>query len=92
MPALTDRSGTITTGGTDQLISAATPTRQGYQFQNNSTGDLWINDMGGTASASQPNLKIIAGGYYESPKASPCPYGIRVWGATTAQPYTCREW
>lgn len=92
---LANISGTITTGGTAQTLAAANPTRHGCVIQNLSSGDLWINDMGGTAVASQPSIKVAAGAQYI------CGSGGGRWapgsamsiiGATTAQAYAGREW
>jgi hypothetical protein len=71
---------------------AANANRIGYWIQNNSAGDLWINEIGGTAAASQPSIKIVSGALYESPVTG-CPVGaISIYGATTSQAFTAREW
>ena len=54
MPALQSVSGTITTGGAAQTVMTANSYRCGFTIQNNSSGDLWVNELGGTAAASQP--------------------------------------
>jgi len=90
--ALTSISGTITTGGAAQTISAANVYRNGFWVQNNSSGDLWVNELGSAAAASQPAIKIAAGQLYESQKGEPCPYAISIFGATTGQAFTAREW
>jgi len=88
--ALTDRSGTITSGGSAQTIAAANASRKYLLFQNNSDIDMWIN-FGVTAVANQPSIKIVAGGYYENP-AHFCPSGlVSVIGATTGKTFTCKE-
>ena len=90
--ALTDRSGTITTGGTAQQLMPANDARVGFWVQNLSSGDLWINELGGTAAASQPSIKIPSGSLYESQRGEPCPYAISIFGATTGQAFTARGW
>ncbi len=90
--AIVSISGTITTGGVAQQLAPGNSARNGYWVQNNSAGDLWVNELGGTASASQPSIKIAAGQIYESQVRSPCPYAISIFGATTAQAFTAREW
>ncbi len=90
--ALTDRSGTITTGGAAQTLAAFNEARKGFMIQNLSAGDLWINELGGTAAASQPSIKITSGQVYETMDGQPCPYAISIFGATTAQAFTAREW
>jgi len=91
MSGIINRSGTITAGTTAQTLMAADTTRNGFLFQNNSSGDLWIYPLG-TATASQPSLKIASGGYYESPSKNIAVYAISVYGATTSQAFTCWEW
>jgi len=86
-------SGTITLGGTAQSLAAANPTRRGCVVQNLSTGDLWINDQG-TAAASQPSIKVPAGGQYVCGSGGGFAPGqaLSIFGATTAQAYSGREW
>jgi len=86
-------SGTITAGGTAQQLSGAFPGRKGCVVQNQSTGDLWINDQG-TAAATQPSIKVPAGaqficgsGYGAAPGAA-----LSIFGATTGQAFAGREW
>ncbi len=88
--ALTDRSGAITSGGTAQQVAAANASRRYFLFQNNSDTDCWIN-FGVTAVASQPSIKIVAGGSYENPPHF-CPTGlISVIGGTTGKTFTAEE-
>lgn len=87
----TDRSGTITAGGADQQLMPARLGRRGYWVQNNSSGDLWVNALG-TAAASQPSMKIGAGALYETPAHMVPPGEVRIFGATTGQTFTAREW
>ncbi|AMM22999.1 hypothetical protein [Variovorax sp. PAMC 28711] len=87
----TDKSGTITAGGTAQTPFAINAARRGFLIQNNSAGDLWFNTLA-TAVQSQPSIKLPAGGYYESPYGG-CPTtAISIIGATTAQAFSAREW
>lgn len=85
----TNRSGTITAGGTAQVLMAANTAREGFWLQNLSTADLWLSDLG-TAAATQPSLQIAAGAYYEAPAVTAGAYSI--YGATTGQAFACREW
>lgn len=86
-----DKSGTITLGGTQQTLMAANTDRKGYLVQNVSAGDLWINDQG-NAAATQPSLKLIPGAYYETPLTGAPRTAISIFGATTGQAFTAREW
>ncbi|MNK27666.1 hypothetical protein D3C87_460280 [compost metagenome] len=90
---LTDRSGTITTGGTSQTLMAANPARRGWRIQNISTGDLWFNDLGGAAAVATPgSFKIAPGGYFETSFGGISTTAIRIVGATTGQGFSASEW
>lgn len=89
---LTSRSGTIATGGTAQTLMAANPARKGWFVQNVSTGDLWVNRFGGTASAGQPSILIKAGRLYETPAGGSGGNALSIFGATAGQAFTCGEW
>ena len=87
--ALTDRSGTITSGGGAQNLAASNASRKGYWIQNNSTADLWLSTEA-AAIAGQPSLRIRAGALYEPPVISQG--GISIIGAVTGQAFSAREW
>lgn len=89
--ALTDISGTITSGGTAQTIAAANAVRNGFSIQNTSAGDLWFNTLA-TAVAASPSIRIPAGGLYESPVNQRPTGAISLIGATTGQTFSAREW
>lgn len=88
--ALTDRSGAITTGGTAQQVAASNATRKYFFFQNNSDTDMWIN-FGVTAVATQPSIKIAAGGNYENPSHFCQNALVSVICATTGKTFTSKE-
>ncbi len=90
--ATSNISGSITAGGVAQTMAPANANRNGYRFQNNSAGDLWINDVGGTASAAPPSFKVSANGYFETPARERPTQAISVFGATTAQAWSAREY
>lgn len=85
-----DKSGTITSGGVAQTIAAANASRHGFLIQNNSTGDLWLNTI--TAVASQPSIWLPAGSYFEFPPNGVPLTLISLYGATTGQAFTAKEW
>ena len=87
----TDRSGTVTAGGTAQVLAAANGNRTGFWVQNNSAGDLWISSVG-DAAAAPPSLRITAGSLYESPMHGAPVAAISVFGAATGQAFSAREW
>jgi len=85
-----DRSGTITTGGTAQVVLPAFPGRHGCMIQNQSLGSLWVSETA-TAVAGPPSILIPVNQQFlcMSP-ASGQAYSII--GATTAQAFAAREW
>lgn len=87
-----DRSGSITTGGAAQSLMASNVQRRGLLIQNSSSGDLWINEIGGTAVAASPSIKILPGESYERLAGAVPITAISIIGATTGQTFTAREW
>lgn len=55
---LTDRSGSITAGGTSQEVAATNENRSYLLIQNVSSGDIWV-DFDTPAVADQPSIKLI---------------------------------
>jgi anti-sigma factor ChrR (cupin superfamily) len=61
-------------------------------FQNNSTGDIWLSTVG-TAAATQPSLWLPPGAYVEYLTTQMTPNAaVSIFGATTGQSFTAREW
>jgi hypothetical protein len=89
--AITNRSGTIATGGASQTLMAANSQRRGYWVQNVSAGALYINALG-TAAATQPSVLIPPNGLYECAEGSTPASEIQIFGATTGQAFSAREW
>lgn len=85
----TNRSGTITAGGTAQVLAVANLNRKGLWIQNVSDTDMWISELG-TAAANQPSIKIPAGAMYEFPVAVAT--DISIFCATTGKAFSAREW
>jgi hypothetical protein len=69
----------------------ANPARHGYVIQNTSVADLWVSDLGVASAATQPAMRIPAGGFYTN-TASPSSLAITIFGATTGQAFHAREW
>jgi hypothetical protein len=91
--ARTDKSGTITAGGTAQNAFATGNATHGFYFQNISTVAMYIRDDGTAASAGSGSILVPAnGGYYESPPLSTPTSALSVFCATTASAYTCKVW
>jgi hypothetical protein len=91
--SLTDRSGTIATGGTSQLVApdnSSVGERTYLLFQNVSDTDMWINS-GGVATAGAGSIKIVAGSGFTW-DAGFVPTGIlHVLCATGGKAFTCKE-
>lgn len=88
LPAGTDRSSSITLGGTAQALAAANTARRGLTGQNISTGDLWINEIGGTAAADTAGSYKVAAGATFTVQTN---RAISIVGATTGQKFTATE-
>lgn len=88
LPAGTDRSGSVTTGGTAQQLAPANTSRVQLTGQNISTGDLWINEIGGTAAIDTAGSYRISAG---SAFAIATNRAISVIGATTGQKWSATE-
>jgi hypothetical protein len=87
--SIADRSGTVTTGATAQQVAGANSFRRGFFLQNTSVGDLWVSEVG-IATAASPSFRIPAGEAFSFP-ATPSA-AVSVYGATTGQAFTAREW
>lgn len=87
---LTDRSGTIASGGTAQTLAAANANRTYLLIQNNGTADLWIN-FTTTAVQNQPSLKLPVGATYVSDPQFISTEAVSIIGPTTAQTFTAKE-
>jgi hypothetical protein len=89
LPAGTDRSGSITSGGVAQQLAAVNTTRISLVGQNiDPTEDMWINEIGGTAAAN------TAGSWLVPAKASfsiDTNRAVSVVAATTGHKWTAEE-
>ena len=88
--ALIDHSGTITLGGTSQLLAAANVNRRYLFMQNNSTADLWIN-FGVAAVISQPSIRLFAGDNFVMESMFISTQTVNIIGATTGQAFSTKE-
>lgn len=84
----TNRSGTITLGGTSQTLAAADSTRRHLTIQNLSTGDLWINELGGAAAIDTVGSNRLPPG---ASATITSPLALAIIGATTGQKFTAAE-
>lgn len=89
---LTNRSGTITTGGTAQVAIAANTSRN-YLFIRNpsdATEALWFS-LVGTAAAASPSVRLDAGDSFEYAGSFIPTNAVSVFAATTGHAYTIWE-
>ena len=88
---LTDRSGTITAGGTAQQLAAANTNRRYLLIQNeHATETLWFN-FTTTATAAEPSFQIPAGGSFVMEAGYISTEAVSVIAATTGHPWTAKE-
>ena len=91
-------SGSITSGGVAQTLSAARAgiPRKGWSIQNTSAGNLYVNDIGSSASTSDGLSYVIVPGAMLAinPQSteSVSQSSISIIGATTGQTFVAREW
>lgn len=82
-------SGTVTTGGTAQVLAAANSLRGGITVQNTSAGDLRVNPWGTASSTAGFRVSV---GQLLVLDAPHCGVGaISIWGATTGQTFVGGE-
>lgn len=84
----TDRSSSITTGGTAQVLAASNTSRVALTGQNISSSDLWINEIGGTAAADTAGSYRVPSGTVFKVSTN---RAISIIGATTGQKFTATE-
>lgn len=87
---VTDRSGTITLGGTAQTIMAANSSRKYLLIQNTSDTTMWCN-FTTTAVATQPSFNLIPGATFTMEGSFVSTELISCIGATTAKIFTAKE-
>lgn len=90
--ALTDRSGTVTTGGTAQTI-AANERRSKLVIANpDASEDLWIAFFGTTAEANgEGSIRVPANGGLIGFDGDAPTSAVSVYGATTGHKFTAWE-
>lgn len=90
--ALTDRSNTITLGGTAQTLAAINAARKYLFILNDAdeTEDLWINFTTAAVVAS-PSIRIPPGASFAMESSFVSPQLISVIAATTGHVFTAKE-
>ncbi len=88
---LTDRSGTITLGGTAQTMMAANASRVYLLIQNqDATEDLWIN-FTTTAVEDEPSIRLPALSGFVMETGFVSTQAVSVIAATTSHKWTAKE-
>lgn len=87
LPAGTDRSGSVTTGGTAKNVAAANTSRRGLDFQNTSDTEMRVTENGTAATAATGYL-VAAGGRFSARTNR----AISVFCATTGKTFAATEW
>lgn len=88
--SVTDRSGTITLGGTAQTLMAANATRKYLLIENVSNKNLWFN-FTTTAVQDQPSCLLLPNAAFVMEGAFVSTEAISVIGATTGKSFTAKE-
>lgn len=89
MATWTDRSGTITAGGTAQTLAGINANRTAFEIENLSSDFLWIN-FTTTAVRNQPSIRIGSGQSLVMDTFVSTEL-ISVIGGTTGQAFTAKE-
>lgn len=87
LPAGTDRSGSVTTGGTAQLIAAVNTNRRGLTFQNTSDTEMRVTENGSAATATTGYLVASGGRISVSTNRA-----ISMFCAATGKTFAATEW
>ena len=87
--ALTDVSGTITAGGTSQVLQAAQITRKYIMIQNLSSGNLYLN-FTSAATTGEGSYELLPNGVFTMEGNFVSNEAINIIGATTGQAFTAK--
>lgn len=87
----TDGGGTITAGGTSQVIFAANQDRRYFEFQNTSDTTMYIDFGQAATNTGTKSFKIDAGGSYINPGNFCTHLNITVLCATTGKTFVAKE-
>lgn len=89
---LTDRSGTITSGGASQILMAANSARRYFFIYNiHASEDLWFNFTTDPAVQDQPSIRLGPGQSYENPPHFCSTEKITIIGTTTGHKFVAKE-
>ncbi len=89
--ALTNRSGTITTGGVSQTLAAVNAVRRYLFIQNvDPNEDLWFN-FTSAATVAQPSIRLTPQSAFTMESGFISTEAVTVIAATAAHPFTAKE-
>lgn len=88
--AITNRSGTITSGGASQILAAANATRSYFFIQNISTNILWIN-FGVAAAQDSPSIKLLPESTFVMEGGFVSIDSVTIIGPTTGAKFVAKE-
>lgn len=90
--ALTDRSGTVTTGGTAQNAMVANASRKYLLLRNplEETETLWF-DLTATAVAASPSIRLDPGDTFVMEGSFVSTQALSIFAATTGHKWTAKE-
>lgn len=89
--SVTDRSGTIATGGTAQELAPQNLSRSNLIVQNRSGLPLNVREDG-TAASAAGSWEIPAGALLAFTDGDAPQGAISIWGSQTGQAFTAKEW
>lgn len=90
--AASDGSGTLAAAGSAQTLFGGLVPDSGYLVQNNSSGALWICDVG-VASAGGASIQLAAnGGLFATPSGYKPAGAVSIFGTTAGQAFAARRW
>lgn len=87
----TDGGGTITTGGTSQVIFAANENRRSFEFQNTSDTVMYLDFGQAATSTLTKSFTVTAGGFYSHVSNFPYTTSVTVLCATTGKTFVAKQ-
>lgn len=86
-----DGGGTITTGGTSQVIFAANESRRSFEFQNTSDTVMYLDFGQAATSTLTRSFTVAAGGFYVHPSNLCYTTSVTVLCATTGKTFVAKQ-
>lgn len=89
---VTGTKSNVAASATSVTVLAANSYRQRYQIWNDSAAVMYLDETGGTASATSCTVPIAAGAYYESPTQDCTPSKLTALWASATGTARVTEW